>query len=362
MMTARDWLARLHALAEPAAPLRILNVCGGHERTIAESGLRSVLPGWIQLLPGPGCPVCVCPEESLWQAIRIALDHPVTLVAFGDMLRVPVNAPAGEPASLLAARGRGADIRPVASPLEVLALACELAPHPVVFFVAGFETTLAPVAAMLTDDLPDNLYLLLAGRRTWPAVAHLLAAENVGFDALIAPGHVAAVMGADEWRFVPERHGLPLVVAGFGVESVLAAIHHIVQQRRVGVAQIDNAYPEVVTLAGNRRAQALLGEVFAIDAANWRGIGTIADSGYFLSEPHVHRCAATRFPVAPIARRRTGEMPAGCDCAAVLLAQKAPAQCRLYGAACTPQHPVGPCMVSDEGACRIWWSAGLRNG
>ena len=153
MMTARDWLARLHALAEPAAPLRILNVCGGHERTIAESGLRSVLPGWIQLLPGPGCPVCVCPEESLWQAIRIALDHPVTLVAFGDMLRVPVNAPAGEPASLLAARGRGADIRPVASPLEVLALACELAPRPVVFFVAGFETTLAPVAAMRQEGV-----------------------------------------------------------------------------------------------------------------------------------------------------------------------------------------------------------------
>ncbi len=360
MIPARDWLGRLNALPEPALPLRILNVCGGHERTIAEAGLRTLLPGWISLLPGPGCPVCVCPEESLWQAIRIALDHPVTLLAFGDMLRVPVNAPQSEPSSLLAARGRGADIRPVASPLEVIALARELAPRPVVFFVAGFETTLAPVAAMLADDLPDNLYLLLAGRRTWPAVAHLLAAEHIGFDALIAPGHVAAIMGADEWRFIPARHGLPVAVAGFGAESVLAAIHHIAQQRQAGVAQIDNAYQEVVTAHGNQRAQALLREVFDIGDANWRGIGTIADSGYFLAQNHAHRCAATRFPIEPIERRRTGGMPPGCDCAAVLLAQKAPAQCRLYGTACTPQHPVGPCMVSDEGACRIWWSAGLR--
>jgi hydrogenase expression/formation protein HypD len=167
-------------------------------------------------------------------------------------------------------------------------------------------------------------------------------------------------MGADEWRFVPERHGLPVAVAGFGAESVLAAIHHIVQQRQAGVAQIDNAYPEVVTACGNQRAQALLREAFDIRDANWRGIGTIADSGYFLAQNHAHRCAATRFPVELIERRRTGGMPPGCDCAAVLLAQKAPAQCRLYGTACTPQHPVGPCMVSDEGACRIWWSAGLR--
>ncbi len=359
MMSARDWLARLHALPQPATSLRILNVCGGHERTIAEAGLRSLLPDWLQLLPGPGCPVCICPEESIWQAMQIALAYPVTLVAFGDMLRVPVNVPKSEPDSLLAARGMGADIRPIASPLEVLALARQLAPRPVVFFVAGFETTLAPVAGMLADEVPDNLFLLLAGRRTWPAVAHLLSAESIGFDALIAPGHVAAIMGADEWRFVPEQHGLPAAVAGFSAESLLAAIHSVAQQ--TGVARLDNAYPEVVTPLGNRRAQALMQQAFTIGPAHWRGIGTIAQSGYTLAPGHMQLSAEARFPLQQIERKRAGQMPPGCDCAAVLLAQKTPQQCRLYGTGCTPTHPVGPCMVSDEGACRIWLAAGKRS-
>ncbi len=360
MISARNWLDRLHALPEPASPLRILNVCGGHERTLAEAGLRSILPGWIQLLPGPGCPVCVCPEESIWQAMQIALTYPVTLLAFGDMLRVPVNLSRSEPNSLLAARARGADIRPIASPLEVLALASRLAPRPVVFFVAGFETTLAPVAGMLADEVPDNLFLLLAGRRTWPAVAHLLAAESLGFDALIAPGHVAAIMGAEEWRFVPEQHGLPTAVAGFTAESLLAAIHSVAQQ--TGTARLDNAYPEVVSATGNRRAQALLQQAFHITKTNWRGIGPIAQSGYTLAPTHAQRSAESHFPVKATERKRVGQMPPGCDCAAVLLAQKTPAQCRLYGSGCTPQYPVGPCMVSDEGACHIWWAAGRRNG
>lgn len=360
MLSARAWLDRLHGLPQPARPLRILNVCGGHERTIAEAGLRSLLPDWIELIPGPGCPVCVCPEESIWQAMQIALGHPVTLVAFGDMLRVPVNVSRHEPDSLLAARARGADIRPVASPLEVLALARALSPRPVVFFVAGFETTLAPVAALLAEPLPDNLSLLLAGRRTWPAVARLLTAEHIGFDALIAPGHVAAIMGADEWRFVPQRHGLPAAVAGFSMESLLAAIDCVAGQHLAGVARLDNAYPEVVSAAGNRRAQALMGQAFDIVAARWRGIGEIAESGYRLAAEHGHRAAENRFALPQGERKRAGQMPPGCDCTAVLLAQKTPQQCRLYGTGCTPQHPVGPCMVSDEGACRIWWAAGLR--
>lgn len=360
MLSAHDWLKHLHTLPDPAEPLRILNVCGGHERTIAEAGLRSVLPAWISLLPGPGCPVCVCPEESIWQAMQIALNYPVTLVAFGDMLRVPVNVARTEPDSLLAARALGADIRPVASPLEVLTLAQQLAPRPLVFFVAGFETTLAPVAGMLAGEVPDNVYLLLAGRRTWPAVAHLLAAESIGFDALIAPGHVAAVMGADEWNFVPQQHGLPATMAGFSAESLLAGIYQLAQQKQEKAARLDNAYPEVVTPQGNRHAQALMNRAFGITAANWRGIGEIADSGYMLAAPHAPRDAQARFPVEPIVRKHAGQMPPGCDCAPVLLAQKTPQQCRLYGTGCTPHHPIGPCMVSDEGACRIWWAAGMR--
>lgn len=363
MTSAREWLDRIHALPAPAAPVRVLNVCGGHERSIAEAGLRSLLPAWVKLLPGPGCPVCVCPEEAVYQAIRIALEYPVTLAAFGDMLRVPVNVGLKEADSLVAARARGADIRPIASPLEVLQLARQLAPRPVVFFAAGFETTMAPVAAMLADaDLPANLSVLLAGRLTWPAVKYLLDAGERGFETLIAPGHVAAVMGADEWRFVPEVHRLPAAVAGFSADSLLAAMHSVLTQHLAGEARLDNAYPRVVKAAGNAQAQRLLGEAFAVGDAMWRGIGVIPASGYRLADKHAVRDAAELFPLEAVPRKRAGAMPPGCDCAEVLLARKLPDECRLYGTGCTPAHPVGPCMVSDEGACRIWWAAGCRRG
>ncbi|MBK9392780.1 MAG: hydrogenase formation protein HypD [Uliginosibacterium sp.] len=362
MANAAERLEAIRALPTPAAPVRILNVCGGHERSITEIGLRSLLPGWIKLLPGPGCPVCVCPEEAIYHAIRMALEHPLTLVAFGDMLRVPVNVSKTEPACLAAARAAGADIRPIASPLEVIALARQLAPRPVVFFAAGFETTMAPVAAMLADaTLPANLFVLLAGRLTWPAVKYLLDAGDCGFDAMIAPGHVAAVMGANEWRFVAEKHAMPVSVAGFSAESLLTAVYTVLTRTRRQEAALDNAYPKIVKPEGNPQAQKMLMSAFDIEDANWRGIGVIPRSGYRLAQRHAGRDAAARFPLsAGSERRRAGEMPPGCDCAEVLLARKAPDQCRLYGTACTPEHPVGPCMVSDEGACHIWWAAGLR--
>jgi hydrogenase expression/formation protein HypD len=361
-VSAAKLLEAICQLPPPEHDIRILNVCGGHERSIAEIGLRSLLPSWIKLLPGPGCPVCVCPEESIYQAIRIALEHPVTLVAFGDMLRVPVNVGKDEPDSLLAARACGADIRPIASPLEVIALARQLAPRPLVFFAAGFETTMAPIAAMLADTrLPDNLFVLLAGRRTWPAVAYLLEAGQANFETMIAPGHVAAIMGAHEWQFVANHHHIPVSVAGFSADSLLLAIYNVVIQRIQGQAALENAYPQVVKPEGNLAAQSMLTHAFDIENANWRGIGIIPESGYRLSRAYADRDAAHHFPISLHARKRAGAMPSGCDCAPVLLAHKQPDQCRLFGSACTPHHPIGPCMVSDEGACHIWWTAGLRN-
>lgn len=361
MTDAAQVLAQIRALPQPTAPIRVLNVCGGHERSIAEIGLRNLLPEWLQLLPGPGCPVCVCPEELIHQAIRIALEHPVTLVAFGDMLRVPVNVGRNEPDSLVAARTAGADIRPIASPLEAISLAEQLAPRPVVFFAAGFETTMAPVAAMLADlRLPENLFVLLAGRRTWPAVAYLLEAGEARFEAMIAPGHVAAVMGASEWRFVAERHSMPVCVAGFSADSLLTALYTVVSRQIRGEAALDNAYANVVKTDGNIQAQRMLDSAFVVEDAMWRGIGSIPASGYRLADRHARLDASLHFPILETHRKRTGEMPPGCDCATVLLAHKRPDQCRLYGSACTPEHPIGPCMVSDEGACHIWWAAGLR--
>lgn len=359
MTEAQQWLARIRALDLPDK-VRVMNVCGGHERSVSLSGMRSALPGRIEIIPGPGCPVCVCPEEDIYQAIQLAVQDGVILVAFGDMLRVPVNVAKGDIRSLAEARAAGADIRPIASPTEARQIAAEHPDREVVFFAAGFETTTAPVAAMLVEGVPANLSVLLSGRLTWPAVAMLLDAEDPGFDCLIAPGHVATVMGPEEWRFVVERHGLPAAVAGFNTESLLAATYSVLRQRIEQRPFLDNCYPQVVRDGGNPEARAQLYAAFEICNANWRGIGEIPASGFCIREEYAAHDARLRFTdYTADERRRAGQMPPGCDCARVVLGKIYPNQCKLYGTACTPRTPIGPCMVSDEGACRIWLSSGI---
>jgi hydrogenase expression/formation protein HypD len=357
---ARYWLDKIRALDIPGK-VRIMNVCGGHERSITMAGLRGALPENIELIPGPGCPVCICPEEDVHEAMQIALNEDVILVAYGDMLRVPVNVPRKEPRSLEQARAAGADIRPIASPMEAVSIARENQHREVVFFSAGFETTSAPVAAMLSEGVPENLSVLLSGRLTWPAVAMLLDSETPGFDCLIAPGHVATIMGAGEWQFVVDQHHLPAAVSGFEPDSLLASFYSTLRQKLENNLFLDNCYPELVTESGNLSAKQQMQQVFDVVDANWRGVGTIPDSGFAINSRYAAHDARNRFPgYQDIARKRAGEMPPGCDCAKVVLGKKYPDECRLYGRACTPRNPVGPCMVSDEGACRIWWSGGVR--
>lgn len=358
--SAEFWLEALHGLGLDR-PVRIMNVCGGHERAISLAGLRTAIPGNIELVPGPGCPVCICPEEDVYEAIQLALNEDVILVAFGDMLRVPVNAPKREPRSLEQAKAAGGDIRPIASPTEAVRIATENPSRRVVFFAAGFETTTAPVAAMLAEGAPENLLVLLSGRLTWPAVAMLLDSEKPGFDALIAPGHVSTVMGPEEWQFVVDKHDIPAAVAGFRPDTLLAAMYSVLRQLMDGKRFLDNCYQEVVRPGGNRVAQRQLNKVMQVVDASWRGVGIIPDSGYELREAFAAHDARCLFPsYADDSRKRVGEMPPGCDCARVVLGKIYPNQCRLYGLACTPRKPIGPCMVSDEGACRIWWSSGYR--
>ena len=360
-LTAQDWLSMIKSLPL-ARTVRIMNVCGGHERSITMAGLRGALPQNVELIPGPGCPVCVCPEEDVYHAIRLALHADVILVAFGDMLRVPVNVPKSEPRSLEQAKAAGADIRPVSSPQEAVNIARGNPRRQVVFFVAGFETTTAPVAAMLLEGIPENLFLLLSCRLTWPAVAMLLESGKPGFDALIAPGHVATVMGPEEWAFVVEQHGIPAAVAGFAPVSLLAAIYSVLRQSLEVECFLDNCYPEVVRPGGNATAQSQLGQAMQIGDANWRGIGIIPASGFTLSTRFGRHDARRQFgSFAAEGRKRVGEMPPGCDCARVVLGKIYPNECKLFGTACTPRTPVGPCMVSDEGACRIWRASGVKS-
>lgn len=358
---AQDWLTRIRELPL-AAPLRIMNVCGGHERSISMAGLRTLLPPEIRLIPGPGCPVCVCPEEDIRQAIDWAMHQDVIVASFGDMLRVPANVARGEVRSLAEARAAGAAVHAIASPQDALRIARENPQRKLVFHAVGFETTMAPIAAMIVEGLPPNLLLLNSGRLTWPAVAMLLespdAGEEAGLDALIAPGHVATVMGPAEWDFVPTRHGIPTAIAGFTAESLLAAIHSVLEQSRTGQAALENCYGAAVRTGGNPLARRLLDTAFSVVDAPWRGIGTIARSGYALKDEFAAHDARLHLP-ATAGGRKAGEMPAGCDCARVVLGRISPTGCRLYGSACRPASPVGPCMVSDEGACRIWWASGV---
>jgi len=359
--SAEFWLDKLRELPLERT-IRIMNVCGGHERSISLAGLRSAIPDRIELVPGPGCPVCICPEEDVYEAIQIALNEDVILVAFGDMLRVPVNAPKREPRTLEQARAAGADIRPIATPTEVVRIANENPDRRIIFFAAGFETTTAPVAAMLAEGVPENLLVLLSARLTWPAVAMLLDSGEPGFDALIAPGHVSTVMGPEEWQFVVDKHGIPAAVAGFRPDTLLAAMYSVVRQLLEGKPQLENCYPEVVRPGGNKTAKSFLQQVLKVEDANWRGIGIIPKSGFGLRDEFAAQDSRKQLPsYADDSRKRVGEMPPGCDCASVVLGKKYPNQCRLYGLACTPRKPIGPCMVSDEGACRIWWASGYRD-
>ena len=359
-LSAKQWLERIHALPH-RDKVKIMNVCGGHERSITMAGLRRALPDYIELVPGPGCPVCVCPEEDVFEAIQLSLHEDIILVAFGDMLRVPVNVPKVQARTLEQAKAQGADIRPIASPTEAVNIARQNPDKPVVFFAAGFETTTAPVAAMMVEGVPDNLSLLLSGRLTWPAVSMLLESGTPGFDALVAPGHVATVMGPEEWEFVVEKHKLPAAVAGFMPESLLAAMYSCLRQLNDERYFLDNCYPQLVKPGGNSSAQSHLNKSMSVYDANWRGVGIIPDSGYMLDKTYSNHDARKQFPsYADDARKRAGQMPPGCDCAGVVLGKIYPNQCKLFGAACTPRNPIGPCMVSDEGACRIWWAGGMR--
>ena len=369
-LDAKSWLDKVNELMASdkaqqkldSRPIKIMNVCGGHERSISMAGLRNTLHPQIELIPGPGCPVCICPEEDIYQAIQLALHEDIILLAFGDMLRVPVNVGKHSIRTLQQAKASGADVRPIASPMEARQIALDNPHKPIVFFAAGFETTTAPVAGLIAEGLPDNLLFLLSGRLTWPAVAMLLGAGSPGFDALVAPGHVATIMGADEWQFVVDKHHLPAAVAGFTTLSLLAAFYSVIRQKLEDRLFLDNCYPQLVKNKGNLSAQSQLAKTMDIVDANWRGIGIIPRSGFELKSAYNKHNARLIFPdYDKEARRHIGEMPPGCDCANVVLGKHYPNQCKLYGTACTPREPVGPCMVSDEGACRIWWAHGVRD-
>lgn len=335
-------------------PVHLMEFCGGHTHAIMRYGLRQLVPPTVHLHAGPGCPVCVTATAEIDRAIAIARLPGVILTTFGDMLRVP-----GSDGSLQTAKAQGADVRVVYSPLDALQIAREHPARPVIFLGVGFETTAPTVAATLLQAESQNIanfYIISFHKLTPPAIRAILDAGQVHLDGVIGPGHVTTVIGSEAWRFLPREYGIPCAVAGFEPLDILWAIRALVELCETGQAEVVNAYGRSVRADGNRTAQALLEQVFQVTDGEWRGLGRLPNSALALRPAFAHRDAVCAFPV-PVTFRAE---PAGCRCGDVLRALITPDECPLFRRVCTPQTPVGACMVSSEGACAAYYQ--YQNG
>lgn len=333
-------------------PWAIMEVCGGQTHSILRNGIDQLLPPEIELIHGPGCPVCVTPLEMIDKALAIAARPEVIFCSFGDMLRVP-----GTDRDLFRVKSEGGDVRVVYSPLDAVALARKHPDRQVVFFGIGFETT-APANAMAVHlakkEGLKNFSMLVSHVLVPPAIDAIMRSPTNRVQAFLAAGHVCSVMGF--WQYPPlaSQHAVPIVITGFEPLDVLEGIRCTVRQLESGEARVENAYARVVTFDGNRSAQALLEEVFAVTDRAWRGIGVIPQSGWRLSEAYADYDAEHRFDVRDI---RTVESPK-CRAGEVLQGSIKPTDCGAFGSECTPRTPLGATMVSSEGACAAYFNYG----
>ena len=344
--------------AKLEAPIALMEVCGGHTHTIYRYGLENLLPENIELVHGPGCPVCVIPMGRVDDALWLAAQDDVILATFGDMMRVP-----GSDGSLLDARARGADVRFVYSPLDALKLAEENPDKHVVFFAVGFETT-APSTAVTLEAARrkaiPNFSVFSNHVTIEPPLRAIVDGGETEVDGFIGPGHVATVVGTKAFDFLPDEFGMPCVVAGFEPLDILQAVAMLLEQFvsgdvAAGKATVGNQYARVVRAEGNPAAEALLDRVFTVrDRFEWRGLGWLDDSGLGIADEYAQWDAEKRFTVP-------GALipdPVACECGSVLTGRIKPWECRVFGTACTPDTPIGTCMVSPEGACAAYYNFG----
>jgi hydrogenase expression/formation protein HypD len=343
----RPLIERVNGLATRLSPrtIRLMEVCGSHTMAFFRSGVRGILPPNVKLLSGPGCPVCVTPARELDTMIAFAEVPGVTVATFGDMLRVP-----GSRGSLQDARARGADVRVVYSPMDALGIAEQEPAASVVFLGVGFETTAPGIGATVLEaarrDL-RNFHVYVTHKLVPPALKALVSGAETRIDSFILPGHVSTVIGSDAYAFLAREHGIPSVVAGFLPTDLLDAVATCLELIHQGKAEIRNQYARFVRPEGNEAALRVLDKAFAVCDAEWRGFGLIPASGLRLSPGLSRFDALERFAVEVPEPR---EVP-GCLCGEVLRGIVEPEECKLFGAACTPEAPIGPCMVSSEGAC-----------
>jgi hydrogenase expression/formation protein HypD len=353
---------KIAELCEPGRDYKFMEVCGGHTHTIYRYGVQDHLPDNVELVHGPGCPVCVIPMGRVDDGIALAeqdVEGPggarskVILTCFGDMMRVP-----GGNGSFLDANARGADIRMVYSPLDALRIARQNPDRQVVFYAIGFETT-APSTALTVlrakAEGIQNFSVFCNHVTIIPAIKAILDSPDLRLDAFIGPGHVSTVIGCRPYDFIARQHGKPLVCSGFEPLDMLQSIYMIMQQLSEGRSEVENQYGRVVPWDGNPTALRVLSDVFSLRPYfEWRGLGSIASSALQLSERYAEFDAERRFPVPGV---RVAD-PKACQCGEVLKGVLRPWECKVFGTACTPETPIGTCMVSSEGACAAYYNYG----
>lgn len=322
----------------------IMEVCGGQTHTIYKYKLREMLPASLRLVSGPGCPVCVTPIEYIDKAVSLALDHGASIYTFGDLVRVP-----GTQMGLEKAAAEGADVQPIYSPLQSLEAAKEIPEREVVFLGIGFETTLPGIGLAIQQakkEEVENFSVLLSAKRVPPVLDVLLASGEAQVDGFITPGHVTSIIGTKAYDGLCKQYGVPMVCGGFEPIDLLGAIHQLVGELAAGASGNLNAYSRAASHEGNLKAQAVIDDVFEGIDDELRGLGTIPKAGYGIREGYAEFDADRKFDIVTDSRE-----PAGCICGEILCGTKEPADCPLFGKVCSPDSPVGSCMVSNEGAC-----------
>ena len=350
---ARRLAAEIAGLVDSGRTYQLMEVCGGHTHTIYKHGIEDLLPAEVDLVHGPGCPVCVIPMGRVDDAIAIADRPEVTFTTFGDMMRVP-----GGSGSLLEAKSRGADVRMVYSPLDALKIARQSPDREVVFLAIGFETTAPSTALTLLRARAEgisNFFVFCNHVTIIPAIRAILDSPDLRLDGFIGPGHVSTVIGTRPYRFIADEHGKPLVVSGFEPLDVLQAVYMVLRQLAEGRCEIENQYTRVVREEGNPRALEAIAETMELRTTfEWRGLGFISQSALRLRDAFAEWDAELRYEVPGV---RVAD-PKACQCGEVLKGVIKPWECKVFGTACTPERPIGTCMVSSEGACAAYYNYG----
>ena len=331
--------------------IRLMEVCGTHTMAIAEAGIKSMLPKEVKLLSGPGCPVCVTPPQVIDAVLELSMEKNVIITSYGDMLRVP-GSKAGD--SLFRRKALGAQVETVYSPVDAVELALQYPEKQVVFLGVGFETTAPGTAAAVLTALEKgakNFSLWSMLKLVEPALRALIAMDGFNVDGFLCPGHVATIIGADGFAFLPQEYKLPAVIAGFEPEDILLAVCRLVKQLAEKSPRLENEYTRAVSQSGNLLAQKIMKQCFEPRFDIWRGLGGIEASGLGLRGELQEYDAERRFDI----HYGSAEPPTACRCGEVITGRLSPELCPMFGKACTPEDPVGPCMVSSEGACAAAW-------